>query len=119
MQHGTLVLSSETLIDDEVMNPAGEQLGKIEEIMLDVDNGRISYAVLSFGGMFGLGNKLFAVPWSALRLDPREKAFYLDVPREVLEHAPGFDKDNWPDFANPSWGQQVHNYYNVEPYWMN
>ncbi len=63
------VLSASTLTGDRVRNAAGEDLGKVEEIMLDVPGGRIAYAVLSFGGMLGIGDKLFAVPWSALRLD--------------------------------------------------
>ncbi|MDX1613566.1 MAG: PRC-barrel domain-containing protein [Candidatus Promineifilaceae bacterium] len=119
MHYGTVVLSAETLKDDSVKNTAGEDLGTIEEIMLDVENGRISYAVLSFGGLLGLGDKLFAIPWSALRLDTNEKVFYLDVPKNVLENAPGFDEDDWPDFASSDWGKGIHDYYDVEPYWLN
>ncbi len=75
------VLSASTLKGDRVRNAAGENLGKLEEIMLDVPGGRIAYAVLSFGGMLGIGDKLFAVPWSALRLDTAEHELILDVSR--------------------------------------
>jgi hypothetical protein len=85
--------------------------------MLDVDSGRISYAVLSFGGILGLGNKLFAIPWDSLRLSPHEHKFVLDVPREQLQKAPGFDKTNWPDFADRTWGTSIHSYYGRTPYW--
>jgi hypothetical protein len=100
-----------------VKNSAGEDLGTIKEIMLDVDSGRIGYAVLSFGGFVGLGDKLFAVPWNALRLDAANHAFILDVPKDTLQNAEGFDKDNWPDMTDPAWGTRVHEYYGTEPYW--
>ena len=111
------VLSANTLEGDGVRNAAGEDLGKVEEIMLDVPRGRIAYAVLSFGGFLGIANKLFAVPWSALRLDTAEHQFILDVSRETLENAPGFDKNNWPDMAEPIWGAQIYSYYGRTPYW--
>lgn len=114
---GPEVMSAETLIGDSVVNVAGEDLGDIKAIMLDVTSGRIGYAVLSFGGVFGIGSKLFAIPWSALTLDADEKRFILDAPKERLENAPGFDKDHWPSMADPSWAKELHAYYNVRPYW--
>ena len=62
-----LFLTSRTITGDKVINMAGEHLGKIEDLMIDLGNGRIAYAVLSFGGFLGFGNKLFAVPWEALQ----------------------------------------------------
>lgn len=88
---------------DKVRNLAGEDLGKIEDIMLDVGASRIAYAVLSFGGFLGMGDKFFAIPWEALSLDAENKCFLLDVPKAQLENAPGFDKDNWPDMADRTW----------------
>jgi sporulation protein YlmC with PRC-barrel domain len=111
------VLSAGTLAGDRVRNAAGEDLGKIEEIMIDLPSGRVAYAVLSFGGFLGIGDKLFAVPWSALSIDEGEHEFILNVDRKTLENAPGFDKDNWPDMADPSFGSQVHTHYGRTPYW--
>src|SRR5882672_10300112 len=74
---GPELMDAATLQGDTVVNAAGEDLGKIEAIMLDVITGRIAYAVLSFGGFLGLGMKLFAIPWSALTLDAAEKRFIL------------------------------------------
>jgi len=111
------VMSAGTLAGDRVRNAAGDDLGKIEEIMLDVPTGRVAYAVLSFGGFLGMGNKLFAVPWNALTLDEQEHQFILDVDKQVLESAPGFDKDNWPDMADPTWGSQIHTHYGSTPDW--
>src|ERR1035438_8682615 len=111
------VLSASTLAGDEVKNSAGEDLGKVDEIMIDIVSGKVAYAVLSFGGFLGMGNKLFAVPWSALRLNEDKKHFVLDVDKKKLENAPGFDNDNWPDMADTSWGTQISSYYGAVPYW--
>ena len=110
-------LSAGTLCGDAVVNPTGESLGRIEELMIDLDRGKVAYAVLSFGGFLGIGSKLFAVPFEALELDAENQRFVLDTPREKLEQAPGFDKDQWPDFADPSFGREVYGYYGVSTYW--
>jgi len=93
-------MSTSTLSGDRVFNMQQEDLGKIDDFMLDTVNGCISYAVLSFGGILGMGNKLFAVPWKALSLDEANHRFLMDMPREHLEQMPGFDKNNWPDMAS-------------------
>ena len=111
------VLAASTLAGDQVQNSAGEDLGTVDEIMIDIPAGKVAYAVLSFGGFLGMGNKLFAVPWSALRVDEDKKIFVLDVDKKKLENAPGFDKDNWPDMADDAWGTQIYGYYGAAPYW--
>jgi PRC-barrel domain len=115
--HVPKVLSASTLIGDGVRNMQDEDLGKMEDMMVDLGSGRIAYAVVSFGGFLGMGSKLFAIPWNAFRLDTDRKVFVLDVDKQVLENAPGFDKDNWPDFADREWGAQIHSYYGFDPYW--
>jgi sporulation protein YlmC with PRC-barrel domain len=114
---GPEVMDAATLKGDSVVNAVGDDLGKIEAIMLDVTSGRIAYAVLSFGGFLGMGAKLFAIPWSALTLDAADKRFVLDVSKERLKNAPGFDKDHWPSMADHDWATGVHTYYDVKPYW--
>lgn len=111
------VLSASTLTGDTVRNSKGEDLGKIEELMIDVDRGRIAYAVLSFGGFLGMGDKLFAIPWEALTIDFAEHEFVLDVDKDVLKNAPGFDKNNWPRMADRRWAQDIYDYYGHRPYW--
>lgn len=108
---GPKLMGAETLLGNDVYNKRDEDLGDIKEIMLDVPNGKISYAVLSYGGVLGFGEKLFAVPWDALTLDTVNKRFVLDIDKERLADAPGFDKDDWPDMADQTWQGQVHNYY--------
>lgn len=114
---GPEIMAASTLEGDAVVNTQGEDLGSIEEIMLDVPRGRIAYAVLSFGGFLGMGHKLFAVPWSALTLDAERKCFVLDADKDRLEQAPGFDKDHWPSMADPKWARDIHSYYGSRPYW--
>lgn len=114
---GPEVMAADTLQGDDVINPAGEKLGTVQDIMLDVPSGRIAYAVLSSGGFLGLGDKLFAIPWSALSLDTDRKCFILDQDKEQLKAAPGFDKDHWPAMADLSWANSVHDYYGQRPYW--
>lgn len=97
------VLSAHTLMGDPVRNPEGERLGDLKELMIDLDSGRVRYAVLSFGGFLGLGDKLFAMPWSVLRVDTEKREIVLDVPKEAFENAPGFDKSDWPSTAE-DWG---------------
>lgn len=108
---GPRLMGADTLMGNDVYNRQDEDLGDIKEIMLDVAAGRISYAVLSYGGLLGMGEKLFAVPWSALTLDTENKRFTLDVSQERLENAPGFDKDNWPDMSDQAWARDIHTYY--------
>lgn len=115
---GPAVMGASTLIGDKVTNREGENLGKIEEIMIDMGSGRVAYAVLSFGGMMGMGDNLFAVPWQALVLDPEHKQFKLNVAKERLKEAPGFDKNHWPAMADPTWASATHRFYEVSPYWF-
>ena len=114
------VLSASSIMGHKVINTAGEQLGSMMELMIDLDGGLIAYAVLSFGGILGMGDKLFAIPWEALTIDTENHTFILDVDKEVLENAPGFDKDHWPDNAKyeAGWLLGVYEYYGYSPYWM-
>lgn len=114
---GRQLLPGSTIEGTAVRNAAGEDLGEINDIMIDLEMGRIAYAVLSFGGFLGLGNKLFAIPWEALKIGITGDVFILNVPREKLEKAPGFDQDQWPDWADQSWGESIHSYYGYKPYW--
>jgi len=111
------VFRAKTLIGYKVKNRQGEELGKIEELAIDPQTGQIAYAVLSFGGFLGLGDKLFAIPWSALEPRHSDEVFILEVDKEQLKNAPGFDKDKWPDMADRRWGTGVHGFYGARPYW--
>ena len=108
---GPRLMGANTLIGDDVLNRSGENLGDIKEIMLDMNTGQVAYAVLAFGGILGIGEKLFAVPWQALKLDTVNKCFTLDASKDQLRHAPGFDPDAWPDMEDVQWQTQVQSFY--------
>ena len=110
-------LSAESVMDDKVISREGEDIGKFEDLMIDLAEGRIAYAALSFGGFLGMGDKLFAIPWKALTLRVHEHAFAPDIPKEVLENAVGFDKDNWPATSRESLST-MYSYYSYQPYWQ-
>lgn len=114
----TPVMSASSLIGDKVRNAAGEDLGKVEDFMLDTATGRVNYAVLSFGGLLGMGGKYFAVPTEALTLDTQDECFVMNASKEQLENAPGFDKDNWPNFADRNFTQSVYDHYGQRPHWQ-
>lgn len=112
---GPALMGANTLIGDSVVNRQDEQLGDIKEIMLDMRSGQVAYAVLSFGGFLGMGAKLFAVPWQALQLDTNKQCFVLDIAKQRLENAPGFDPHAWPDMSDIRWSDEVHAFYGTTP----
>lgn len=108
---GPRLVGAGTLIGHDVHDRHDEAVGDIREIVLDTSSGRVAYAVLAVGGVLGLGAKLYAVPWGALSPDPANRRFVLDVARERLQDAPGFDADRWPDMADETWARDVHAFY--------
>lgn len=113
---GPELMGAGTLSGEEVYNLQNEHLGEIKEIMLDMRSGSVAYAVLSYGSFLGMGETLFAVPWNALTLDTEQKCFRLNVAKDSLADAPGFDQKDWPDMADASWGNKIHTYYGTNPY---
>ena len=107
------VVSASKIIGESVVNRENEKLGKIHELVLDANAGRLAYAVLSFDG------KRFAMPWSAFEFSNTEDKLILNVDKQKLKAAPGFDKsDKLPDFADRTWGDGIHSYYGKKPYWQ-
>jgi sporulation protein YlmC with PRC-barrel domain/hemerythrin-like domain-containing protein len=111
------VISATTIEGDKIVNEKGEDLGNIKDIMIDLKDGSVAYVVLSFGGFLGLGDKLFGVPWKAIHKDPGAHNFILNVDKEKLENAPGFDKDHWPgteDLTHRDYVTSIYDYYGYE-----
>jgi len=107
-------LTAKTLIGDDVKNSEGEKLGDVEDLMIDLQGGTVAYVVVSHGGVLGVGDKLFAIPWGAFILDASDHSLILDVDKDRLKNAEGFDKGNWPNTADPAWQKEVGEYYGVE-----
>lgn len=104
-------MDSEKIVGYGIRNPQGEDLGKVDNLMINLRQGVVEYAVVEFGSFLGLGGKLFAIPFTELKADPDNKVFILDRSKEYLKEAPGFDKDHWPDTNDHSYFNNVSMYY--------
>lgn len=102
----TVANRASKLVGMDVENRSGEKLGKIEDLVVDMNTGRISYAVLSVGGFLGVGEKYIAVPPSAFEFSAHDKKLVLNADKAKLERAHGFAKNNWPSVENPEWGAE-------------
>lgn len=104
-------LTATSIIGDKVKSAQGEDLGKIDNLMIHLGSGEIEYAVVEFGSFLGIGGKLFAVPFKELRVDSERRVFILDRDKEYLRKSPGFDKDHWPETNDHSYFDNVKMYY--------
>ncbi|SAL83839.1 PRC-barrel domain-containing protein [Caballeronia choica] len=111
-------MAADTLKGNKLFTSDGEHIGKISEITLDVRGGRIAYAVLASGGFLGMGEKPYAIPWSALTVGTDEKCFRLDVTADRVKNAPCSDKDHWAAMGDAQWCSSLDEYYNQQPYWL-
>ncbi len=107
------IVKGSKIIGKSVQTMGGKKIGEIEDLAIDELDGQVRYAVLSFGGILGLGEKYFAIPWEALSLSNNKEHFALAVTEKELEKAPGFDKNNWPDFADPVYYATIYDFYQV------
>ncbi len=109
------LLSSSTLVGTSVENATGDNLGQIEDLMINWKEGKVAYAVLSFGGFLGIGDKYFAVPLESFKTspDPDRNVLVLNESKERLKNSPGFDKDHWPSTADNVFTEKVYKHYNV------
>src|SRR5438046_10555906 len=101
-----------------VYNTNGDSLGEVYDVMIDKLSGKVAYAVMSFGGFLGIGERYHPLPWSVLRYDTKAGAYVVDLDRRVLEGAPTYGRDERIDWEDRTWGKKVHDYYNIPPYWM-
>ncbi len=107
-------LSSSTLSGTNLHNASGDNICKVEDLMINVTTGDVDYAVVSFGGFLGMGKKLFALPLQAFTLDTKDEKLIFNESKERLEGAPGFDKEHWPSYADNKWSDEVHSYYGIQ-----
>lgn len=110
-------IATSALRNARIHNFAGEDLGKVDDLVLDLHSGRIVYVVVSLGGFLGIGDKLFAVPWELFSVRPGEPQLFLDIDRVMLEDAPSFERSRWPDMASEAWSDSIRLHYSQKPYW--
>ena len=108
------LISSEDVEGTDVYGVDGKKIGEIDHLMMDKISGRVTYAVISFGGLLGLGHSHYPVPWAALKYEPKLGGYITGITEEKLKDAPAFSDDAWSD---RSWEAQVHKHYNAPPYW--
>ena len=112
------LIASDKVEGTKVYDPNGEHIGSIERILVEKRGGKVSYAVLSFGGFMGMGHEHYPLPWSKLNYDESLGGYRVDVTKEQLEGAPKYDYDNDEDFWTADNGRRVYDYYGVAPYWI-
>ncbi len=106
------------IIGESVVNHQSENMGKILDLVIDAKKNSVTYAVLNFGGFLGIGNKLLAIPWNAFEFSGIENKLIINVDKEKLASAPGFNEnEEWPDFSDTLWGECIYNYYDFAPPW--
>jgi PRC-barrel domain len=111
------LISADKVEGTAVYNREGEKLGSVHTIMIDKQSGEVAYAVMSFGGFMGIGDRYHPLPWSVLTYDTGKDGYTVDLDRTTLERAPTYASDENPDWGNRTWGEQVHKHYRARPYW--
>ncbi len=111
------VASIVSMAKSQVTNEQGDNLGRAEDIMVDLETGKIAFAVISTGGMIGREPRLYAIPWEALKISLHDKKLILNVTKESLQSAPSFHRNAWPDLSDLGWLRDVYAYYGIQPYW--
>jgi hypothetical protein len=104
-------MRANNLANSDVFNHKYEGLGSIKEFILNMQTGEVGYAVLSYGGILGIAERLFAVPFKALVLDIKNKRFILKIEKDKIQNAPGFVAEHWPNMADKKWNNSIHDYY--------
>ncbi|NHN85212.1 PRC-barrel domain containing protein [Acetobacter musti] len=111
----TALIASDRVEGTAVYSRSGERLGTIANFMVDKQQGHVAYAVMSFGGFLGMGNKYHPLPWETLTYDPTRGGYVVDLTPEQLQHSPSYAADDVPDWANPSYSAGINDYYSRTP----
>ncbi len=111
------ILAASALKGSRVGNFAGEDLGKVDDLAVDVTEGHIAYVIVSMGGFLGIGDKLRAIPWELFTVRAADHEFLLDIEKQMLLDAPAFERAHWPDMSDGAWAQTIHSHFAQKPYW--
>jgi sporulation protein YlmC with PRC-barrel domain len=113
---GNPLISASKVQGTAVYDVGGERLGHVEDVMLHKLSGQVAFAVLSFGGVLGLGEKHSPLPWSVLTFDPERNGYVVPLSKERLREGPAFNRDELSNDDN-GWGARVNDFYQVTPSW--
>ena len=111
------MLAISTLRGSHVGNCAGEELGKVDDFVVDLESGRIAYVIVSLGGFLGIGDKLVPVPWEFFSFRTEDHELFVDVEKQMLLDAPSFERSKWPDLGDEAWVGRIHGHFAQKPYW--
>lgn len=111
------LIASDRVEGTAVRRPTGDTIGTIQRLMIDKISGNVAYAVLRFGGFFGLGEKHLPIPWAKLTFDPSMNAYQVNISDDEITKAPSYAADKEFDWGDRSQERQVHDYYKTRPYW--
>jgi hypothetical protein len=112
------LIASDRVEGTAVRRPSGERIGHIERLMIDKVSGKVSYAIMSFGGFLGMGTSLLPLPWASLSYNTRFEAYQLDIEDDELRRAPSFRHDQDFDWGDRSQEAELHRHYGIPPYWL-
>ena len=110
------LISSDKVVGTPVYNRQGEHLGSVYNLMIDKISGQVAYAVMSFGGFLGIGERYHPLPWRVLKYDTRQGGYVVDLDRRRLEEAPSYTPSNLPNWTDRTYGHRIDDYYGVPPY---
>ena len=111
------LIAADQVEGTSIYNPAGDNLGSVQDVMIDKISGKIAYAVVGFGGFLGIGDRHYPLPWEKLKYDTSMGGFGVDVDRRTLEGAPSYADNDTVGWEDPAWGKRVYDYYGTRPYW--
>jgi hypothetical protein len=118
-------LNSATLISTgairgtPVYNTDGEALGSVDDLMVDSETGRIAYALMSFGGFLGIGERIHPLPWAVLKYDKVRRGYVVPLTKAALVDAPNYGPEDAPRFGERAYEESIHDYYKTDRYWIN
>ena len=112
------LIAADKVAGTDVYNRQGENLGEVDTVMIDKTTGRVAYAIMSFGGFLGIGNRYHPLPWSMLQYDHTRGGYVVDLDKRILENAPSYGDDDRIDWSDQAYGRRVHDHYRVSPYWI-
>lgn len=112
------LIGSDKVSGTSVFNLAGEDLGEIRDVMIDKASGKVAYAVMSFGGFLGIGERYYPVPWSMLKYDTARGGYVVDLSKSRLEGAPSYGEGGFAGLGDRDYEARLHDFYGAGPYWM-
>jgi len=101
----------------DLVNEKGQDLGQVQNFVVDMLTGRVAFVIVAFGGMLGISDKWFAMPWDIMVWSPEKRKFIVDMPQKILETAPGMNKGKWMEEINSDWLAKCYLHYGLAPYW--